>query len=108
MDLARAERQTRLSAAIVTVILVVATLVTVIAQCASARASSSHVLRWHDGTKPVIVLEHGARADASSWDNVIRRLQDDGFTVYTTPSPPTWPCCCSPGTSPRSTSSPAE
>jgi hypothetical protein len=88
IDLTRAERQTRLSATIVTVILMVATLVAVIAQGASASASSSHAFRWHDGTKPVIVLEHGAWADASSWDNVIRRLQDDGFTVYTQPNPP--------------------
>jgi len=32
-------------------------------------------------------LEHGAWADASSWDRVIRLLQDDGFTVYAPPNP---------------------
>lgn len=37
--------------------------------------------------KPVIVLEHGAWADTSSWDGVIRLLQADGFTVYAPPDP---------------------
>src|SRR5690349_4698790 len=37
--------------------------------------------------KPVIVLEHGAWADASSWNRVISRLQRRGFTVYAPPNP---------------------
>jgi pimeloyl-ACP methyl ester carboxylesterase len=37
--------------------------------------------------RPVIVLEHGAWADASSWDGVIARLQADGYTVYAPPNP---------------------
>lgn len=37
--------------------------------------------------KPTIVLEHGAWADASSWDAVITRLQRDGYTVYAPPDP---------------------
>ena len=37
--------------------------------------------------KPVIVLEHGAWADASSWDEVIAGLQRHGFTVYAPPDP---------------------
>jgi pimeloyl-ACP methyl ester carboxylesterase len=37
--------------------------------------------------KPVIVLEHGAWADASSWDEVIAGLQRHGFTVYAPPNP---------------------
>jgi pimeloyl-ACP methyl ester carboxylesterase len=37
--------------------------------------------------KPVIVLEHGAWADASSWDDVIAGLQRHGFTVYAPPNP---------------------
>ena len=36
---------------------------------------------------PVIVLVHGAWADASGWSAVILRLQDDGFTVYAPPNP---------------------
>ena len=37
--------------------------------------------------KPVIVLVHGAWADASSWSRVISRLQRRGFTVYAPPNP---------------------
>jgi len=37
--------------------------------------------------KPVIVLVHGAWADASSWSSVISRLQLLGFTVYAPPNP---------------------
>jgi len=37
--------------------------------------------------KPVIVLEHGAWADASSWNSVISQLQLLGFTVYAPPNP---------------------
>ena len=37
--------------------------------------------------KPTIVLEHGAWADGSSWAGVVRRLQDDGYTVDAPPNP---------------------
>ena len=37
--------------------------------------------------KPVIVLVHGAWADASGWSGVISRLQRRGFTVYAPPNP---------------------
>ena len=37
--------------------------------------------------RPVIVLEHGSWADASSWNNVISQLQLLGFTVYAPPNP---------------------
>jgi pimeloyl-ACP methyl ester carboxylesterase len=33
------------------------------------------------GARPNIVLVHGAWADGSSWDAVIRRLQADGYHV---------------------------
>ena len=36
--------------------------------------------------KPTIVLVHGDWADASSWNAVIRRLQDRGFTVVAPPN----------------------
>jgi len=39
------------------------------------------------GTKPTIVLVHGAWADASSWNPVISRLQHDGYTVAAPPNP---------------------
>ncbi len=36
--------------------------------------------------RPTIVLVHGDWADASSWDSVIRRLQDRGFAVVAPPN----------------------
>ncbi|WP_405984196.1 alpha/beta fold hydrolase [Streptomyces sp. NBC_00872] len=39
------------------------------------------------GPKPTIVLVHGAWADASSWNPVISRLQQDGYTVAAPPNP---------------------
>ncbi|MBV9810251.1 MAG: alpha/beta hydrolase [Solirubrobacterales bacterium] len=41
----------------------------------------------HGATKPTIVLVHGAWADSGSWDQVIRRLQRDGYTVSAPPNP---------------------
>jgi pimeloyl-ACP methyl ester carboxylesterase len=38
-------------------------------------------------SQPVIVLVHGAWADASSWSSVNSELQDRGFTVYAPPNP---------------------
>ena len=37
--------------------------------------------------KPTIVLVHGAWADGSSWDGVVKVLQDDGYTVDVPPNP---------------------
>ena len=37
--------------------------------------------------KPTIVLVHGAYADASSWNGVIGRLQQQGYTVVAPPNP---------------------
>jgi pimeloyl-ACP methyl ester carboxylesterase len=37
--------------------------------------------------KPTVVLVHGAWADASSWDGVIRRLQADGYAVVAPANP---------------------
>ncbi len=37
--------------------------------------------------RPSIVLEHGAFADASGWDAVIRTLQKRGYTVYAPANP---------------------
>jgi pimeloyl-ACP methyl ester carboxylesterase len=46
-------------------------------------ASTQHV----DGPKPTIVLVHGAWADSSSWSDVARRLQQEGYTVDVPPNP---------------------
>jgi pimeloyl-ACP methyl ester carboxylesterase len=57
------------------------------AKAAPAEAASAATFHWSGGLKPVIVLEHGAWADASSWDGVISRLTSAGFTVYAPPDP---------------------
>ncbi|MEU1286049.1 alpha/beta hydrolase [Kitasatospora sp. NPDC005856] len=38
-------------------------------------------------TKPTVVLVHGAFADASSWSDVIKRLQRDGYPVIAAANP---------------------
>jgi pimeloyl-ACP methyl ester carboxylesterase len=52
-----------------------------------ARAAGAAALNWDGRTRPVIVLEHGAWADSSSWDGVINILTSEGFTVYAPPNP---------------------
>jgi pimeloyl-ACP methyl ester carboxylesterase len=39
------------------------------------------------GDKPTIVLVHGAYADASSWNGVVERLQQQGYTVVAPANP---------------------
>src|SRR3989454_2096952 len=39
------------------------------------------------GPKPSIVLVHGAWADGSSWNSVIKRLQQQGYTIYAPANP---------------------
>jgi hypothetical protein len=34
-----------------------------------------------DGSRPTVVLVHGAFAESASWNGVIRRLQDQGYTA---------------------------
>jgi len=41
----------------------------------------------HAGTRPTIVLVHGAFADASSWTGVIERLHQQGYTVIAPANP---------------------
>jgi pimeloyl-ACP methyl ester carboxylesterase len=38
-------------------------------------------------TKPTVVLIHGAWADASSWNGVIKLLRADGYPVFAPPNP---------------------
>jgi pimeloyl-ACP methyl ester carboxylesterase len=61
-----------------------ATAVTPVADTAASGAAASG---GGHSAKPVIVLVHGAWADASSWNSVISQLQDRGFTVYAPPNP---------------------
>ena len=86
MKLTRTMRLTKLRLAIFAPVVALASVLAMTTQ-AVARPADNHVSSWDGGAKPVIVLEHGAWADASSWDNVIRQLQEDGFTVYAPPNP---------------------
>ena len=72
---------------IIAAALAAATVLAFSSQAASARPDRPQGLHGNGGTKPVIVLVHGAWADASSWDGVIQRLQADGYTVYAPPNP---------------------
>ncbi|MFJ3644228.1 alpha/beta fold hydrolase [Streptomyces sp. NPDC090108] len=42
--------------------------------------------RAQQDQRPSIVLVHGAFADASSWNGVVQRLQQDGYKVYAPPN----------------------
>jgi pimeloyl-ACP methyl ester carboxylesterase len=57
------------------------------AQAATGRAAQASAASSTSGPKPVIVLEHGAWADGSSWDQVVANLQAAGYTVYVPPNP---------------------
>jgi pimeloyl-ACP methyl ester carboxylesterase len=74
----------RLRIVMLAVVLAVTGLLVSTSQMASARAVAA---AGTGGSKPVIVLEHGAWADGSSWDQVVRILQGDGYTVYVPPNP---------------------
>lgn len=54
----------------------------------SASASTTHTPADgpSNGRTPTIVLVHGAWADASSWAEVTKRLQKQGFTVLAPPT----------------------
>jgi pimeloyl-ACP methyl ester carboxylesterase len=85
MNLARAARLTK-PRLIIAAALAAAT-VLALSSHALAQPAGPRMSGGNGGTKPVIVLVHGAWADASSWDGVIQRLQRDGFTVYAPPNP---------------------
>jgi pimeloyl-ACP methyl ester carboxylesterase len=89
VNLARTVRLTRprLITAIIAAVLAAAAALAFSSQAASARSDGLRPLHGNGGSKPVIVLEHGAWADASSWNGVIQRLQNDGYTVYAPPNP---------------------
>ena len=87
MSLSRTARRISLSA-LLAVVLAVALLTIAPGRATPARASASAAAAGGGhSAKPVIVLEHGAWADASSWNSVISRLQSRGFTVYAPPNP---------------------
>jgi pimeloyl-ACP methyl ester carboxylesterase len=77
----------RMRLILITALLAVAGLLAVTIHGSSARAAGAAPQQRAGGVRPVIVLEHGSWADASSWDQVIRRLQLAGYTVYAPPDP---------------------
>ena len=92
MNIIQGMRLSRMRIVLIAVILAVAGLLFAAGQAGSAHAATTRTTHpsaatWAGGPKPTIVLEHGAWADASSWDAVIRRLQADGYTVYAPPNP---------------------
>nr|WSX53118.1 alpha/beta hydrolase [Streptomyces sp. NBC_00974] len=54
---------------------------------AAALPAQAEAPARHQGTRPTIVLEHGAFADASSWDGVVERLQRAGYPVVAAANP---------------------
>jgi pimeloyl-ACP methyl ester carboxylesterase len=52
-----------------------------VAGAAAASTRSPVTSHGASGPRPTIVLVHGAWANGSSWDGVVRRLQADGYTV---------------------------
>lgn len=60
-------------------------MITMLAMNASAQSSAPAVPKA--ANKPVIVLVHGAFADASSWNGVARTLRKDGYFVIAAANP---------------------
>ena len=44
-------------------------------------------MNLQDGSQPTVVLVHGAFAESASWNGVIRRLQDQGYTAIAAANP---------------------
>jgi len=68
-------------AAVVTAVCVTAFLVVALAGDSTAKAARTKQ------AKPTIVLVNGAWANNASWSRVIKRLQNDGYTVVAPPNP---------------------
>jgi hypothetical protein len=74
MSLSRTARRNSL-AALLAVVLAAALLAIGLGHATPAGASSGAAPADSQPAKPVIVLEHGAWADASSWSSVVSRLR---------------------------------
>jgi pimeloyl-ACP methyl ester carboxylesterase len=85
VNTARTARRARLPLIISALVTATAALIMPLSQTASAHTTSR--VAASVGPKPTIVLEHGAWADTSSWNGVIKRLEADGYTVYAPPNP---------------------
>ena len=77
-------RRRRVTAVLLAVLLAAAAIVVTVPTSASGAASESS--DRGQAAKPTVVLVHGAWADASSWNGVTSRLQEDGFTVRAIPN----------------------
>jgi pimeloyl-ACP methyl ester carboxylesterase len=53
----------------------------------TAGAAAAGAATSHGGSKPTVVLVHGAWADSGSWDQVVARLQRQGYPVIAFPTP---------------------
>ena len=53
----------------------------------SAGSATAGAATAHGGSKPTVVLVHGAWADSGSWDQVVARLQRQGYTVIAFANP---------------------
>jgi pimeloyl-ACP methyl ester carboxylesterase len=83
MTFIRAIRQDRLRWVLLAAVLAsVAGLL--LGQLGTASAGSATT---QSGSKPTVVLVHGAWADSGSWDGVVASLQRDGYTVDVPPNP---------------------
>src|SRR5579862_6371222 len=60
-----------------------ATTLTVVALAGGTTAAAARTAQ----TKPTVVLVNGAWANNASWSGVIKRLQNDGYTVVAPPNP---------------------
>ncbi len=78
-------RNNRVRPRILATLAVLASLLLTLLVSAGADASSERHQGRHP--KPTIVLVHGAWADSSSWSDVVRRLQREGYTVDVPPNP---------------------
>jgi len=85
MNITRVTQPARLRLVVAAVIVAIAGLVIPISPIASARTAEA--ARAGDGSKPSIVLVHGAWADSGSWGGVTQRLRAHGYTVYALPNP---------------------
>lgn len=66
---------------------VVTTIVTALAAGALGPATAEANDKGASVSKPTVVLVHGAFADSSGWNDVVRRLQHDGYPVIAAANP---------------------
>jgi pimeloyl-ACP methyl ester carboxylesterase len=86
MTIMRAERRNTMRLGALAAGAVALALLVPASQAASAH-TSARIAAADAGVKPSIVLVHGAWGDSANWDGVVRRLQQDGYTVYVPPNP---------------------